>query len=360
MGFFIKKSVSVGPLRFNISKSGIGVSTGFKGFRIGTGPRGNYVQIGANGVYYRKSFPIQSDLRKNNQEHISDSFNPTPSDISHTHSEFLSIETNNFLTLHDATQDDLVKELNEKSKFPEYWLYGLIVLIVLDILYFSTNVNLLIIILINIFSIAGIYYLFLLTELNKSTVIMYDFTDVKASKKYQDLIDSINRINTSEMKWLLQSKAQVFDSKYHAGAGHLVNRKLFNIVKGTDRYIKTNIDVYALKLDYKVMYFFPDRLILKVNNKYSVISYKNIDLQVNDYTFIESEKVPSDGKIIDRTWQYVNKKGGPDKRFKNNKELPILKYEMLTMTSKSGLHEQLVFSKLGNSNYFKNSINKIE
>ena len=37
MGFYLRKSVRVGPVRFNLSKSGIGMSTGIKGFRVGTG-----------------------------------------------------------------------------------------------------------------------------------------------------------------------------------------------------------------------------------------------------------------------------------------------------------------------------------
>ena len=44
MPFYIRKSLSVGPFRFSLSKSGIGMSGGVKGFRIGTGPRGNYIQ----------------------------------------------------------------------------------------------------------------------------------------------------------------------------------------------------------------------------------------------------------------------------------------------------------------------------
>ena len=41
MGFYLRKGVKVGPLRFNLSKSGIGVSAGIKGLRFGSGPRGN-------------------------------------------------------------------------------------------------------------------------------------------------------------------------------------------------------------------------------------------------------------------------------------------------------------------------------
>lgn len=53
VGFYILKSLSTGTFRFNLSKSGVGVSVGVPGFRVGTGPRGNYVHTGRGGVYYR-------------------------------------------------------------------------------------------------------------------------------------------------------------------------------------------------------------------------------------------------------------------------------------------------------------------
>ena len=45
MGLSYRKSISAGPFRFNLSDSGIGVSVGVRGFRVGSGPRGNYVSI---------------------------------------------------------------------------------------------------------------------------------------------------------------------------------------------------------------------------------------------------------------------------------------------------------------------------
>ena len=57
MGLYLRKSVRVGPFRFNLSGSGIGVSCGIRGLRIGTGPRGNYIQAGRRGIYSR----LQSD-----------------------------------------------------------------------------------------------------------------------------------------------------------------------------------------------------------------------------------------------------------------------------------------------------------
>lgn len=39
--------------------------------------------------------------------------------------------------------------------------------------------------------------------------------------------------------------------------------------------------------------------------------------------FIEEETPPADAAVVDQTWRQVNRKGGPDRRFNNNRELPI-------------------------------------
>jgi len=54
MGWYLRKSAKVGPVRINLSKSGIGYSFGVKGARIGTGPRGPYVAGGRYGIYFRR------------------------------------------------------------------------------------------------------------------------------------------------------------------------------------------------------------------------------------------------------------------------------------------------------------------
>ena len=56
MGFYLRKSFRAGPIRFNLSKSGIGASFGVTGARVGLTSRGRaYVHGGRGGVYYRKS-----------------------------------------------------------------------------------------------------------------------------------------------------------------------------------------------------------------------------------------------------------------------------------------------------------------
>lgn len=53
MGWYLRKSLKIGPLRVNLSRSGVGGSVGVKGLRVGTGPRGSYLHAGREGLYYR-------------------------------------------------------------------------------------------------------------------------------------------------------------------------------------------------------------------------------------------------------------------------------------------------------------------
>jgi hypothetical protein len=55
MTWFLRKAFRLGPFRFNLSKSGVGVSAGVTGARIGVDARGRaYVHAGRGGLYYRK------------------------------------------------------------------------------------------------------------------------------------------------------------------------------------------------------------------------------------------------------------------------------------------------------------------
>ena len=54
MGRYLRKSLSVGPLRFNLSKRGIGPSVGIQGARLGVDATGRpYAAGGRYGLYFR-------------------------------------------------------------------------------------------------------------------------------------------------------------------------------------------------------------------------------------------------------------------------------------------------------------------
>jgi hypothetical protein len=57
MGFYFRRRKSLGPLSLNLSKSGIGISTGIRGLRAGITANGRLftsANVPGTGVYYRR------------------------------------------------------------------------------------------------------------------------------------------------------------------------------------------------------------------------------------------------------------------------------------------------------------------
>ena len=67
MGWGYRKSIKLGKgTRLNISKRGVGVSTGVKGFRVGTGPSGSRMRatLPGTGLYYEKRLNTNAGKKK--------------------------------------------------------------------------------------------------------------------------------------------------------------------------------------------------------------------------------------------------------------------------------------------------------
>lgn len=57
MGLRFRKSINIGPLRINLSKSGVGFSVGTKGFRVGRSAKGKTtatVSLPGTGLSYQQ------------------------------------------------------------------------------------------------------------------------------------------------------------------------------------------------------------------------------------------------------------------------------------------------------------------
>src|SRR6266576_7047438 len=115
MGLYLRRSVRVGPFRFNLSGSGIGVSCGIPGLRIGTGPRGNYIHAGRGGIYYRAAFPTKHAPR------AASVFNAGPAPeippergFDPTLGEFHDVDAGVSVEMQDVSSQSLLDELNHK------------------------------------------------------------------------------------------------------------------------------------------------------------------------------------------------------------------------------------------------------
>lgn len=354
MGFYLRKSISVGPLRFNLSKSGIGVSAGVKGFRVGMGPRGNYVHMGRGGVYYRATLPPANLVPSA----------PTPIPASQpaipigTHAPLEEIESAHVSELVDSSSKELLAELNSKRTKIVSWPFvaGVALFAV-----FKANAAqwptwaMMLVSSAGIFSVWGAHTW---DSLRKTVVMFYDFDD-EMEVAYAELHQAASELASCASTWHIEASGRVLDRKYHAGATDLVSRKRTSIKKAEPPYVKANIETVSIGVGKQTLHFFPDRVLIYEKNGVGAVSYRDLKIETQNTRFVESESVPRDAQVVGKTWRYVNKSGGPDRRFKDNQEIPVCLYEELTFSSQSGLLEVIQLSRAGFGNAMSSAITRL-
>lgn len=345
MGFYIRKSLRVGPLRFNLSKSGVGVSAGIPGFRVGMGPRGNYIHAGRGGIYYRATIPSSRTRSQAGSVRRPRDFGDYSPPAHPTVGPEVEVESGSALEMIDESATGLLVELNEKR---QRWRTGPAVLVIAAILLLA-NWNRMIPVgqgIALVFAIAIVVAAFNLDMLRKTTVMMYEL-DADATASYQALVDALTKLGEASKAWHIEAKAGVLDRKYHAGAGEEIRRTPTSVRPSAMPFVKCNLDVPSIRMGRQTLFFLPDRLLVFESDAVGAVSYGALSVNEQAIRFVETERVPPDSQVVARTWRYVNKHGGPDRRFNDNAELPICEYDSVQFTSGSGLNEMLYISRVG-------------
>jgi hypothetical protein len=174
------------------------------------------------------------------------------------------------------------------------------------------------------------------------------FYNLSGSKKqaFSNLVAAFKELRGCSGRWHVAARERCYDARYHAGADAIVQCEPadFNI-GGLGRIC--NIEVPLIETGIKTFYFCPDRLL--VVGKEAVVApvfYSSLRLDARREEVFACEVVPPDAQVVGHTWRFVNKDGTPDRRF-NNRRIPILLYEELSMRTDSGINELFHLSRAG-------------
>lgn len=344
MGFYIRKSISVGPFRFNLSQSGVGVSTGIKGFRVGTGPRGNYIHMGRGGLYFRATLPGAAPGRAGPLP-----IEPTTADLAPEDERFEQLETGTASEMVDSSSAQLLDEINGKAKRVTLWPIALTLACLTQIIFVPGGAPLWLLWLAIPLSATAVVAAAYRDNLKKTVVLLYSM-EPHVEEAYQALHNAFDTARRCGGSWQIPSERQtvgLYDWKTSSGADAIVTRKSIGFGTGRPSYFKTNIVVPLIPAQRLKLYFFPDRILVYDGSSVGAIDYSELAISMRNIQFHEESGVPSDTKVIGSTWRYVNRSGGPDRRYSNNTEIPIVLYEQVQLASRSGLSEVFQFSRQG-------------
>jgi hypothetical protein len=253
VGFYIRKGFSFGPLRLNLSRSGLGASFGVTGARIGIKPSGStYLHVGRAGLYYRQT--LTPSLARQHYQ-VPTSPIPVPND------GLQEVASADAANLQDSSAGELLQELNRVQRrrdlFPFVAILGALLLIRMVLLGAEWWLVAIGFFAIGLLSFCARHY----DVTNGSVILDYSLGE-DAAKGFAELETGIKGIAKCAGLWHVDASADTSDWKRNAGAGSLNRRSTVSVLFSCPPKVSCNIAVPVLKAKRKSFYFFPDRLLL--------------------------------------------------------------------------------------------------
>jgi hypothetical protein len=346
MGFRFRRSINLGGgFKINLSKSGIGYSWGTKGYRISRTARGTTrrtYSIPGTGISYVDESGSRNRNRsqRRNQNRISQPSQRQIPQQSYNQAPVRAIESadiSQFKEAEEGTISDALERTIRLNFIGTILLWGLFLIPVNPILCLIPIVGLILIIAAHT---AG------------RVTLDYSF-DPEKEDEHTRRIDAWQLLAEGNKEWQVLTEQYNNNQKVNAGAGRSLKRVVCKIEKGHPYYIKTNVNTIQIVLHNKErLIILPDKVFFVRKRKVGMIDYNDFRISVSSVRFVERDPIPKDAQVVGQTWQYVNKNGTPDQRFKNNKQIPVCLYGQVFLRSPSGLNVELQISNVQNARDF--------
>ena len=352
MSFYLRKSLRAGPFRVNLSSRGIGMSVGVPGFRVGTGPRGNYVHLGKRGVHYRATLggaggsrPSPTPARRVDER---PAWLPRGAQLDPSGVVLVDVTGSTTVELANVPGSDILEQLQAaRKRHPLWpWFLTLVVCLALAVPVLAPVVLVL--------GALATWWVRQRDIARRSVVVFYDVNDDSAVR-FQALIDGFELARQCQGAWQQNAEGKVtttYQHKVNAGASRLVSRAKATLTTRGPSNLVTNIMVPTIEAAGRSVHLLPDRVFICHGRTVAEESWPSLTTSVARSRFIEDEAVPSDAPLVGTTWKYVNVGGGPDRRYKANRQLPILEYGHVEIASPSGFRAEWQFSNPSSAEAF--------
>jgi hypothetical protein len=197
------------------------------------------------------------------------------------------------------------------------------------------------------------------SDVLKGTAILNYSLESEAAQNFDKLQAPFRQLTACERIWHIDAAGHNTDTKRNAGATTSLKRTEIRPIVSRPPRVQCNLEVPILKAGHTTLYFFPDRLLVYDSGGVGAIAYTDLNIETQESRFVENGSVPGDSRQIAATWQFVNKKGGPDRRFSNNRQLPVMQYGAFGFSSASGLKTLFLCSRSEIANSFRTAFPQV-
>ena len=346
-----------------------GVYLNFSGSGISTtiGGRGASVNIGRNGTYLNTSIPGTGLYNRqrldggNNSRNQSNNY-PQNNDAvvnSISSNSITSLTSNSLIDLKNTFHEcyveraELINEIKKtKTQLFLFQLLNILSLIFIAgffIKWFKENVS------------ERKSYLSDLQNQHGKCLINIDIDiDQSFENQFINLSNRYRELTTCLKIWDLISSSSQNSRITRSNADTAVQRQQITFGSNNINIIQSRFKpLYFANANGGDLYFYPGFIFYYENDsRFALIDLRDLDMTLINLQFTEQEAVPADATIVKQTWAKSNADGSPDRRFKNNYQIPVCQYGRIDLKTNNGLNESYMFSNYEKSRSFANTLHQ--
>jgi hypothetical protein len=171
-------------------------------------------------------------------------------------------------------------------------------------------------------------------------------TNPETEQKYLSLLESYKDLLSVQSIWDITAVYKFDNTITRSPMSESITRKRISFGFGNLDLIRTKFNALHFEnADGGDLYVYPAFVAVVDSSKsFALVDIREISFEFTTLRFMEREGVPSDASVVGSTWQKVNKDGSPDRRFRDNYQIPICLYGQIDIKSTTGLHETYCFS----------------
>lgn len=373
MGWSFRRRIKVIPgVYLNVSKRGVSTSVGVRGASLTFGRDGTYANVGipGSGLYNRQKI---SGHRVATPQVPANAFNeqyqdPVPieppvssPDYEYVSADPLDISSEGLSGLHSA-----LLEANKQSQTLQQDLRK-----IKSSLLASQVISLLLKIFLFYFLVPPVKRwidrrLFSQSQASiqvkraiKESCVPLDIEmDDLISVAFSDFAKCFKEVMTSQFIWDVTSASDVDRVKTRSAAAISVSRRLTTF--GTDSVpgiSSPRKPAHLKNLNGADIFIYPGFFIMYNSpTNLGIIDLAELSVSFSLTQFVEQEVVPADSRKVGEVWERANKDGSRDKRYSDNRLLPLMEYGELTFRSSSGVFEKFLISNASAASRFADSL----
>jgi Cdc6-like AAA superfamily ATPase len=345
MGFRFRRTLTIIPgIRLNLSRSGPSVSLGMRGLHYTVGAKGTRMTAGlpGSGLSWTSYQPYVAGRRsETSQPHPPSPDNSVPprsADPVATNFQSAPIEE-----LVSGSTSELAPVLDAARK---QWRFHPIVLALavaaFALAVFSNSPPAAVGAI--VFGVIAWPSMFFCDRYRLTINLDYNFQDSEI-ERFNELVHTFEKLMRCHRVWRIPQQIAVTDWKRNAGVGYSVSRQPISLGIGLPKLIRSNLKFPVIPVGKQSIYFTPDAILVVAEKSVAALAYDQLEVVARTIRFTEADAPPSDATVVGKTWQYVNKNGGPDQRFSNNHQLPVCLYGEIDLQSSNGLNERFQCSQ---------------